>query len=65
MSAVNTSAEGGESHLASGWKIYNELAQTRPDVLGLLAMPNWATEGYDITNPNPGEDDYFSLNGLQ
>jgi len=44
MYAVNTAAEGGNSILASGSKVYNELARTRPDVLDLLARRDWATE---------------------
>ncbi|UPK97195.1 hypothetical protein LCI18_008130 [Fusarium solani-melongenae] len=39
--AYDVSAEGGESLLASGAKIYNEIAATRPDVIRLLADDNW------------------------
>ncbi|KAK7422987.1 hypothetical protein QQX98_001277 [Neonectria punicea] len=34
-------AEGGDHLLASSWAIYNELATTRPDIIRLLATPNW------------------------
>ncbi|KAH8895635.1 Clavaminate synthase-like protein [Thozetella sp. PMI_491] len=37
--ALETSAEGGESYLASSWRVYNELAATRPDLIGTLAEP--------------------------
>lgn len=42
--AVNSAAKGGFSNLASGWKIYNDLAQNRPDILDLLSKCDWATE---------------------
>jgi hypothetical protein len=34
-------AEGGESHLASCAKVYNEIAATRPDVIHVLAESDW------------------------
>lgn len=34
-------ASGGASVVASAWTVYNELAATRPDLLHLLAEPNW------------------------
>jgi hypothetical protein len=33
--------EGGESHLASSAKVYNEIASTRPDVIHTLSAPTW------------------------
>ncbi|KAL2267138.1 hypothetical protein VTJ83DRAFT_4415 [Remersonia thermophila] len=41
MYALNTAAVGGESYLASGAKIYNELARTRPDIIETLAKDDW------------------------
>lgn len=41
--ALDTAAEGGESYLSSSWKVYNELAATRPDLVGTLAAP-WAAD---------------------
>ncbi|KAL1836996.1 hypothetical protein VTJ49DRAFT_4399 [Mycothermus thermophilus] len=41
MYALNTAAVGGESYLASGAKIYNELARTRPDIIEVLAKDDW------------------------
>ena len=40
---LETAAEGGESKLSSSWKVYNELAETRPDLVRTLAEP-WAAE---------------------
>lgn len=39
--ALGESAEGGQSYLSSSWKVYNELAATRPDLVRTLAEP-WA-----------------------
>jgi len=33
--------EGGNSVIASSWKIYNELARTRPDLIHVLSSPDW------------------------
>ncbi|RDI78681.1 hypothetical protein Vi05172_g11250 [Venturia inaequalis] len=41
MYVQEQAADGGESHLASCAKIYNEIAATRPDVIHTLAAPNW------------------------
>ena len=38
---VKSAAFGGAATLASGLTIYNELAKTRPDILRLLAEPDW------------------------
>jgi hypothetical protein len=40
---LEPAAEGGESKLSSSWKVYNELAETRPDLIRTLAEP-WAPE---------------------
>lgn len=40
---LETAAEGGSSKLSSSWKVYNELAETRPDLIRTLAEP-WAAE---------------------
>jgi len=37
--ALSTAAEGGVSRLASTWRVYNELAKTRPDLVRTLAEP--------------------------
>jgi len=42
--SLNTAAQGGESKLASSWRVYNEIARTRPDVIKTLAE-DWAFDG--------------------
>ena len=41
MYVQEQAVEGGESHLASCAKVYNEIATKRPDVIHTLAEPNW------------------------
>ena len=40
MCVLEAATTGGESLLASGGKIYNEIAATRPDVIKLLTEPS-------------------------
>jgi hypothetical protein len=40
---LETAKEGGESMLSSSWRVYNELAETRPDLIRTLAEP-WPVE---------------------
>jgi len=47
--ALNTAASGGESKLASSWRVYNELAKTRPDVIKTLSE-DWAFDGFGDKN---------------
>lgn len=42
--ALSTAAQGGESKLASSWRVYNELANTRPDLIKTLSE-NWDFDG--------------------
>jgi hypothetical protein len=42
MQAVSSASSGGSVLLASAGIIYNELADTRPDILEVLTRPNWA-----------------------
>lgn len=37
--AISTAAEGGVSRLASTWRVYNELAEFRPDIIQTLSEP--------------------------
>jgi len=37
--ALETAKEGGASKLASTWKVYNEIAKTRPDLIHTLSQP--------------------------
>ncbi|OCL07417.1 Clavaminate synthase-like protein [Glonium stellatum] len=46
MYVQEQAAGGGESHLASSAKIYNEIAATRPDVIHTLADPSWIFDKY-------------------
>ncbi|KAL2062016.1 hypothetical protein VTL71DRAFT_6282 [Oculimacula yallundae] len=43
--SLNVAAKGGESKLASSWRVYNELARTRPDIIKTLSE-NWVFDGY-------------------
>ncbi|KAF1956500.1 Clavaminate synthase-like protein [Byssothecium circinans] len=43
---LETAAQGGESKLSSSWRVYNELAETRPDLIRTLADP-WPAELFD------------------
>lgn len=41
--ALETAASGGTSKLASTWRVYNEIARTRPDLIHVLSK-NWDYE---------------------
>ncbi|KAL3421230.1 hypothetical protein PVAG01_07675 [Phlyctema vagabunda] len=43
--SLNTAASGGESKLSSSWRVYNELARTRPDLIKTLS-DDWVFDGY-------------------
>lgn len=42
---LSPAAQGGESKLASSWRVYNELARTRPDLIRTLSE-DWVFDGY-------------------
>ena len=44
MYVIEAADAGGESLLASGAKIYNDIAGTRPDVVRLLTEPSWVSD---------------------
>lgn len=46
--ALSTAAEGGTSRLASTWRVYNELAATRPDLIKTLSE-DWPAENFGNT----------------
>ncbi|KAF5673940.1 putative family oxidoreductase [Fusarium denticulatum] len=46
---LETALEGGASRIASTWRVYNELAKTRPDLIHTLSQ-NWDVENF--ANPN-------------
>jgi hypothetical protein len=37
--ALEVAPEGGASKVASSWRVYNELAETRPDLVKTLSEP--------------------------
>jgi hypothetical protein len=41
---LSPAAEGGQSKVASNWRVYNELAATRPDLIKTLSE-NWTADG--------------------
>ena len=41
MLTKSRGASGGSSIVSSAWTIYNELAARRPDLIKVLAEPNW------------------------
>ncbi|KAF9741551.1 hypothetical protein PMIN06_011208 [Paraphaeosphaeria minitans] len=43
---LEEAADGGHSKLSSSWRVYNELAATRPDLIRTLAEP-WVSETFD------------------
>ncbi|KAI0602175.1 hypothetical protein F4775DRAFT_227399 [Biscogniauxia sp. FL1348] len=47
----NLAESGGCSVVASAWTVYNELAATRPDLLHVLAEPNWPFDTYGRNPP--------------
>jgi hypothetical protein len=47
----NLAAQGGQSVLASAYTVYNELAATRPDLIHVLAEPNWPFDTLGRTPP--------------
>ncbi|KAK0391429.1 hypothetical protein NLU13_0929 [Sarocladium strictum] len=49
--ALSTAAQGGASRLASTWRVYNELAATRPDLIHTLSG-TWIAELYTKTVDN-------------
>lgn len=42
--ALDVAAEGGASYISSSWRVYNELAATRPDLIKTLSEP-WVFDG--------------------
>ena len=43
--ALSTAAEGGKSRLASTWRVYNELAASRPDLIDTLSK-EWIADNF-------------------
>ena len=53
---MSVAAEGGQTKLSRSWRVYNELAETRPDLIATLAR-NWVAEKSvliaTVVNPGP------------
>ncbi|OCL02523.1 Clavaminate synthase-like protein [Glonium stellatum] len=47
--ALSTAVDGGRSRLASTWKVYNELAATRPDLIETLSQ-DWIADNFGNAN---------------
>lgn len=59
---LNSESGGGQSAIASSWTMYNPLAQTGPDLLGVLAQNNWTITPQVLRpSPNPRRQDNFML----
>ena len=52
--ALSQAAEGGKSRLASTWKVYNELAASRPDLIETLS------QDWPFDNPGDSTSSYVS-----
>lgn len=56
LRAMSVAAEGGQTKLSRSWRVYNVLAETRPDLIATLAG-NWVAEKLvsitTIINPGP------------
>ncbi|KAI0407889.1 Clavaminate synthase-like protein [Xylaria palmicola] len=50
MYFIDRAAIGGDVLLASSWKVYNELASTRPDLIEVLGKDDWV---HDTFGRNP------------
>ncbi|RDB26162.1 hypothetical protein Hypma_006209 [Hypsizygus marmoreus] len=48
--ALETAAEGGVSRISSSWRVYNELAEHRPDLIKTLSEP-WAVDEWGANPP--------------
>lgn len=48
--ALEVAAEGGTSRISSAWRVYNELAEKRPDLIKTLAEP-WPVDGFGQDPP--------------
>jgi len=50
LMALDVAAEGGTSRISSSWRVYNELAETRPDLIKTLSDP-WPFEAFNLDPP--------------
>lgn len=49
--ARSCAAHGGGSILSSSWRVYNELAATRPDIIHVLATADWPVDSFGRDPP--------------
>jgi len=49
--ALGCPTKGGSSLLSSTWRVYNELAATRPDLIQVLAAPDWPFDTFGRDPP--------------
>ncbi|KAI9763861.1 MAG: hypothetical protein M1840_009045 [Geoglossum simile] len=47
--AFGEAAQGGESKLVSSATVYNQIAKTSPEIIQLLAKPNWVFDSFGQT----------------
>lgn len=57
--ALETAHEGGVSRISSSWRVYNELAETRPDLIKTLSLEDWPFDGYAHLYPPLPSDIVF------
>ncbi|KZP29806.1 Clavaminate synthase-like protein [Athelia psychrophila] len=48
--ALETAAEGGVSRISSSWRVYNHIAEHRPDLIETLSQP-WPFDGFRAEYP--------------
>ncbi|KAG6836311.1 hypothetical protein H0H93_009231 [Arthromyces matolae] len=48
--ALEIAAEGGVSRISSSWRVYNDLAENRPDLIRTLSEP-WAVDEWNVEHP--------------
>ncbi|KAF9055633.1 hypothetical protein BJ165DRAFT_433113 [Panaeolus papilionaceus] len=56
---LETAVEGGLSRISSSWKVYNELAETRPDLIKTLSEA-WPHDGFGADPPYKSRPLLFS-----
>jgi len=56
--ALGEAAEGGQSYLSSSWKVYNEIASKRPDLIRTLSEP-WVFDKF-VCHPSSQRDEQSS-----
>lgn len=60
--ALQVAAEGGISRISSSWRVYNELAEKRPDLIKTLSEP-WIADTFGADPPYRSRPLLFSQDG--